>query len=83
MLGPDAAELRASGTLEGEITDAPRGSEGFGYDPIFVPTGETSTVAELGNAWKAEHSHRAQAARALADLLAADRVRTVGPDPTC
>ncbi len=78
VLGPDAAELRASGTLEGEITDAPRGSEGFGYDPIFVPTGETSTVAELGNAWKAEHSHRAQAARALADLLAADRGQTRG-----
>ena len=56
-------ELRATGTLEGQIADAPRGNEGFGYDPIFVPAGETQTVAELGDAWKAEHSHRAQAAR--------------------
>jgi XTP/dITP diphosphohydrolase len=49
----------------GRIAEGPRGSEGFGYDPIFVPEGETLTVAELGNEWKAEHSHRAHAARAL------------------
>ena len=46
-----------------------RGSEGFGFDPIFVPGGGTRTVAELGNEWKAEHSHRAEAARALLDVL--------------
>ena len=68
-LSPDGAELRATGTLAGEIADAPRGEEGFGYDPIFVPAGELRTVAELGDAWKAEHSHRAQAARALAGKL--------------
>jgi XTP/dITP diphosphohydrolase len=54
--------LRATGMLEGDIADAPRGSAGFGYDPIFVPLGSSSTVAELGDAWKAEHSHRARAA---------------------
>lgn len=70
VLRPDQAEVRATGTLEGSIAQEPRGSQGFGYDPILVPTGETSTVAELGNAWKAERSHRAQAARALAHLLA-------------
>jgi XTP/dITP diphosphohydrolase len=69
-LAPNGAELRASGTLEGEIAYEPSGSEGFGYDPIFVPLGESRTVAELGNAWKAEHSHRAQAARQLALALA-------------
>jgi XTP/dITP diphosphohydrolase len=63
------AELRGAGVLAGEIADTPRGDEGFGYDPIFVPFGETQTVAELGNAWKREHSHRAEAARALADAL--------------
>ena len=63
------AEVRASGTLEGTIAPEPRGTEGFGYDPIFVPLGESRTVAELGAAWKAEHSHRARAARALAELL--------------
>src|SRR5438093_9644267 len=51
-LAPDGSEVRASGTLEGEITVSPRGSEGFGYDPVFVPAGETRTVAELGNRWK-------------------------------
>ena len=70
-LAPDGVEVRATGTLEGEIALEPRGSEGFGYDPIFVPLGESRTVAELGNAWKSEHSHRAQAARELAGLLGA------------
>jgi XTP/dITP diphosphohydrolase len=69
-LAPDGSELRASGTLGGTVALQPRGDEGFGYDPIFVPLGETRTVAELGNAWKSEHSHRAQAARALAKALA-------------
>ena len=59
---PDGDELRGTGTLEGRIADEPRGSEGFGYDPIFVPDGEERTVAELGNEWKRTHSHRARAA---------------------
>ena len=65
-LAPSREELRGTGVLEGWIAVEPRGDEGFGYDPIFVPEGETQTVAELGNGWKAEHSHRARAARALA-----------------
>ena len=69
-LSPELDELRATGTLSGRIAHDPRGSEGFGYDPIFVPEGEERTVAELGNDWKAEHSHRAQAARALLETLA-------------
>jgi XTP/dITP diphosphohydrolase len=68
-LGRNGAELRASGTLEGTIAHEQSGSEGFGYDPIFVPLGESLTVAMLGDAWKAAHSHRSQAARALADIL--------------
>jgi XTP/dITP diphosphohydrolase len=64
-LAPNGVELRGTGTLPGRIAHEPRGSEGFGYDPIFVPDGETRTVAELGNDWKALHSHRANAARAL------------------
>jgi XTP/dITP diphosphohydrolase len=59
-------ETRGTGTVEGTIAPEPRGREGFGYDPIFVPLGESRTVAELGNAWKAENSHRARAANALA-----------------
>jgi XTP/dITP diphosphohydrolase len=46
-LDPDGGEHRGTGTLEGHIVDEPRGSEGFGYDPIFVPEGEERTVAEL------------------------------------
>ncbi len=70
VIGPDGTELRGTGVLEGVIADDRRGDEGFGYDPIFVPIDETRTVAELGNAWKAEHSHRARAARSLAAALA-------------
>ena len=66
VLTPDGQELRGTGTLEGEIASEQKGSEGFGYDPVFVPTGESRTVAELGNEWKRAHSHRAAATRALA-----------------
>ncbi len=69
VLAPDRSELRASGTLDGTIATAPRGTEGFGYDPIFVPDGESRAVAQLGNDWKAEHSHRARAAHELAAVL--------------
>jgi XTP/dITP diphosphohydrolase len=69
LLAPDGRELRGTGTLEGRIAFAALGSEGFGYDPIFVPDGEELTVAELGNEWKARSSHRARAARALLAAL--------------
>jgi len=62
--------VRGTGTLDGRIAHEPAGSEGFGYDPIFVPEGEDGTVAELGNEWKAENSHRARAAQALLAALA-------------
>jgi XTP/dITP diphosphohydrolase len=69
LLAPDGEELRGTGTLEGQIAAEARGSEGFGYDPVFVPDGEERTVAELGNEWKAANSHRARAARALLTAL--------------
>jgi XTP/dITP diphosphohydrolase len=62
---PAGEEFRGRGTLEGRIGSERRGSEGFGYDPVFVPEGEERTVAELGDAWKAQRSHRAAAAAAL------------------
>lgn len=64
-LGPNGEELRGTGTLSGRIATEARGEEGFGFDPVVVPDGEAQTVAELGDEWKAEHSHRANAARAL------------------
>jgi len=71
-LSPDGSEVRATGTLEGVVAHDPCGEEGFGYDPIFVPLGETATAAELGNAWKSANSHRAKAAASLADALERD-----------
>jgi XTP/dITP diphosphohydrolase len=65
LLGPKGEEIRGSGVLAGRISEEPRGSEGFGYDPVFVPEGEQRTVAELGNAWKSRNSHRARAAEDL------------------
>jgi XTP/dITP diphosphohydrolase len=65
LLSPELEEFRGTGILEGRISRERRGSEGFGYDPIFVPERYDLTVAELGNEWKAENSHRAEAARAL------------------
>jgi XTP/dITP diphosphohydrolase len=69
-LTPDWTEVRGTGTLAGSIAAAPRGSGGFGFDPVFVPDGETRTVAELGDDWKAQSSHRARAAQALLARLA-------------
>ena len=68
-LSPEGEEARGTGVLEGSIADVAAGDEGFGFDPVFVPAGESRTVAELGDAWKALHSHRALAARALRSAL--------------
>jgi XTP/dITP diphosphohydrolase len=69
LIGPDGQELRGSGELKGRIAGEPRGSEGFGYDPVFMPGGEERTVAELGNEWKSRNSHRARAAADLGAKL--------------
>ena len=71
LIGPNGEELRGSGVLKGRIAGEPRGSEGFGYDPVFLPAGEERTVAELGNEWKAHNSHRAWAAADLHVSLSA------------
>lgn len=68
-IGPGGQEIVVEGSLEGAVTTERSGDEGFGYDPVFVPEGETRTVAELGDAWKASNSHRARATRALAAAL--------------
>ncbi len=68
-LAPDGGEVVARGTLEGAIAGSAAGVEGFGFDPVFVPVGKTATVAQLGDAWKRTHSHRARAAAALAAAL--------------
>lgn len=70
---PDGAdgpiERVVEGLVEGRIIDEPRGADGFGYDPIFVPVGEERTTAEMSWAEKDRLSHRGQAMRALIPVL--------------
>ena len=59
----------SEGVCEGRILDAPRGEGGFGYDPLFVPDGETLTFAELPWERKNAISHRARAVAALREAM--------------
>jgi XTP/dITP diphosphohydrolase len=68
-IAPDGEEYRGTGVLTGQIALEPRGSEGFGFDPIFIPDDEERTIAQLGNSWKARNSHRARSARALREAV--------------
>ena len=69
---PDGTEVYAVGAVEGRIATEPRGSGGFGYDPLFVPDeGDGRTFAEMTPAEKHALSHRGRAFRALAAELAA------------
>jgi XTP/dITP diphosphohydrolase len=61
----DSRPLIGEGTWEGNIIDARRGDGGFGYDPSFVPAGETRTVAEMPPREKNQQSHRAKALKAF------------------
>lgn len=59
------------GIVEGEIATEKRGTQGFGYDPVFIPEDRQLTFAELGNDEKNNISHRARAVKKLADFLKA------------
>jgi len=61
--------LFAEGVCEGEIAKAPRGSQGFGYDPIFIPLGYQRTMAELSPQEKDRISHRGKALKRLGEFL--------------
>ncbi len=62
-------ERVVEGQLEGRLVREPRGSNGFGYDPVFVPDGEDRTTAEMEPAEKDAISHRGRAFRALARTI--------------
>jgi XTP/dITP diphosphohydrolase len=66
---PGGGEVWAEGVCEGTLITEPRGSGGFGYDPVFVPVGEARTMAELPSHEKNAISHRGRAFRALGELL--------------
>jgi XTP/dITP diphosphohydrolase len=72
-ISPEGREVTARGELRGTLAAAPRGDGGFGYDPAFVPDGESRTVAEMSAAEKDAISHRARAAAALLPLLTPGR----------
>lgn len=70
LVRPDGGQLVAEGVLEGRIATNRRGTNGFGYDPIFEVAGhEGRTLAELPEVEKNQISHRARALRRLVDLL--------------
>ncbi len=68
---PSGQEHISAGELRGRLIREPRGSNGFGYDPIFVPDGETRTTAEMTPAEKDAISHRGRAFRGLLPVIAA------------
>ena len=68
---PGGEDVSAEATCEGSLVMEPRGTGGFGYDPIFVPVGETRTMAELSPEEKDLISHRGKAFRALGEALRA------------
>lgn len=69
VAAPGEVEFVTEGTIAGRIIEAPRGEGGFGYDPLFLPSDSTRTMAELSAEEKNAISHRAQAFRLAAPRL--------------
>lgn len=70
VTAPGGGSRVVHGEVRGALIEEPRGSRGFGYDPIFVPDGEQRTTAEMSPAEKDAISHRGEAFRALCDPIA-------------
>lgn len=68
---PDGRATTAQGRLDGVLVDAPRGTNGFGYDPVFLPDGFEDTTAQMAPRDKDAISHRGRALAAIAPALAA------------
>jgi XTP/dITP diphosphohydrolase len=73
LLAPDGSEQVFEGRCEGVLAHAPIGGKGFGYDPLFIPTGFDRTYAQLTEEEKNAISHRGRAWRQLADWWRARR----------
>jgi XTP/dITP diphosphohydrolase len=69
MVYPDGRRVLAEGYMYGSITSDARGQGGFGYDPIFIPDGETRTLAEMSEDEKNAISHRANALKNLLEKI--------------
>lgn len=70
---PDRPLVTATGICRGEITEQPQGSNGFGYDPYFIPEGMTRTFAQLSGEIKNTISHRARALDCLKNTLSEEK----------
>jgi len=66
---PEGEEKIYEGSLKGTIASKPIGQLGFGYDPVFIPEGQTQSLAELGPGYKNQHSHRAIAFKEFLKIL--------------
>ena len=69
LVAPDGRELTADGRFEGFVLEAPKGTGGFGYDPLFQPEGDTRSLAEYADDEKNAVSHRGRAARRLREMI--------------
>lgn len=76
LVTPDGREYVVEGRVDGALIREPRGENGFGYDPIFVPDGESRTTAEMPSEEKDAISHRGKAFRALAEIIAKELIRS-------
>jgi XTP/dITP diphosphohydrolase len=78
---PDGREFTRRGEVSGRLLERPRGENGFGYDPLFVPDGYEVSTAELDAVAKDAISHRGKAVRAIVAVLAdvvAERTNATG-----
>ncbi len=69
LISPSREEFVFEGIFTGTIAKAVKGNQGFGYDNVFIPDGQTQTLAELGLAFKNQNSHRARACAQAAEVL--------------
>lgn len=73
LYSPQNEEFVVTGEMKGQIASKVAGQHGFGYDPIFIPEGQTQTLAELGAAFKNQYSHRATALQKALEIMATVR----------
>lgn len=69
ILSPTNQEWVFEADFQGQIAKSPQGVMGFGYDPVFIPEGQTQTLAELGPGYKNMHSHRSKALKMFLEKL--------------
>ena len=74
LVWPDGREITARGECEGHLLEERRGTGGFGYDPLFLPDGQTETFAQISQEVKNQISHRSRALAELARKLEAMKV---------